>query len=129
MIQLWTWSQRRGLLAVLIGLIAILAIRLGAQRMTVGEPEPPGPAADRLADRIDPNTATPAQLAAIPRLGESRAAAIVQFRDRYLAQHPGRVPFVRPEDLEQIRGIGSATAEAMEPYLLFPPAPSTRQSK
>jgi DNA uptake protein ComE-like DNA-binding protein len=125
--ELWTSSQRRGLLVVLATLIAVLGIRLATQRMTVGEPEPLGPHADRLADRIDPNTATAPQLAAIPRIGQVRAAAIVAFRDRYLAQHPGHVAFVRPGDLEQVRGIGAATVESMEPYLLFPTAASTRQ--
>jgi competence ComEA-like helix-hairpin-helix protein len=126
MSQWWTPSQRRGLLIVLAGLITFLAIRLSMQRMTVGEPEEQGPAADRLADRIDPNTATAAELAAIPRLGESHAAAIVEFRERYVREHPGHVAFVRLSDLEQVRGIGAATAEMMQPYLVFPDRASTR---
>jgi competence ComEA-like helix-hairpin-helix protein len=123
----WTASQQRGLLIVLAVLIAILAIRLSMQRMTVGEPEQQqGHAADRLADRVDPNTATAAELAAIPRLGESHAAAIVEFREKYGREHPGQVAFMRPSDLEQVRGIGAATAEMMQGYLIFPSRPTTR---
>ena len=120
MSQWWTPSQRRGLLIVLAGLITFLAIRLSIQRMTVGEPEQQGPAADRLADRIDPNIATAGELAAIPRFGESHAAAIVEFRERFVREHPGHVTFMRLSDLEQVRGIGAATAEMMQPYLMFP---------
>jgi len=129
MSELWTSSQRRGLLVVLAVLIVVLGIRLATQRMTVGEPEPVGPDADRLADRIDPNIATVAELASIPRIGEVRAAAIVEFRERYVREHSDHVAFVRLDDLEQVRGIGAATAESMEPYLLFPAAPSTGQAK
>jgi DNA uptake protein ComE-like DNA-binding protein len=128
MTDLWTPSQRRGLLIVLAGLIVVLAIRLSMQRMTVGEPEAQGPAADRLADRIDPNTASAAELAAIPRLGEGHAAAIIEFRERYVREHPGHFAFVRPSDLEQVRGIGAATAEMMQGYLIFPQGAATRQS-
>lgn len=120
MTQWWTASQRRGLLIVLAGLIALLSVRLAMQRMSVGEPEQPGPAAERLADRIDPNTATAAELAAIPRLGEGHAAAIVEFREKYGREHPGQFAFLRPSDLEQVRGIGAGTEELMEPYLKFP---------
>ena len=122
----WTPSQRRGLLVVLGVLITVLAIRLSMQRMTVGEPEQQGPAADQLADRLDPNTATAAELAAIPHLGEGHAAAIVEFRERYVREHPGRAAFQRLSDLQQVRGIGAATAELMQPYLSFPSAVTTR---
>jgi DNA uptake protein ComE-like DNA-binding protein len=126
MAQPWTPSQRRGLLIVLAALIAVLAVRLAMQRMTVSEPEQRGPAANQLADRLDPNSATAAELAAIPRLGEGHAASIVEFRERYVREHPGHAAFLRLSDLEQARGIGAATAELMQPYLSFPTPVTTR---
>jgi DNA uptake protein ComE-like DNA-binding protein len=119
-----TSSQQRGVIVLLAILVTILALRLLLNPLTVPNPTTaPGPRADQLADRIDPNTATQAELAAIPELGEKRAAAIVEFRTRFAARHPDRQAFQRLSDLEQITGIGAATAENMQPYLIFPTSP------
>jgi competence ComEA-like helix-hairpin-helix protein len=107
---------------VLLGiLITILVARLAFNSKTIPEFKPgQTPVSDRLADRIDPNTAPESELAAIPELGEKRAQAIVDFREKFQARHPNQVAFARLFDLEQISGIGAATAETMEPYLIFP---------
>jgi competence protein ComEA len=112
---------------VLLGiLIVVLAIRLCLNPAMVPEHEPTqGSEADQLADRIDPNIATEAELAAISGLGEKRAEAIVDYRQRYVAEHPNHLAFSRPSDLEHVSGIGPATAEMMEPYLFFAPSPTT----
>lgn len=121
-------SQRRGLSLLLGVLILILAIRLILNPMTVPDPQPAeGPNSRELADRIDPNAASEAELAAIPTLGEKRAEAIVEYRRQFLARHPNRRAFTVPSDLEQIPGIGPATAEMMEPYLVFEAAPATQR--
>lgn len=71
-----TPSQRRGLSLLLGILILILAIRLILNRTTVPDPQlPEGSNARELADRIDPNNASEAELAAIPMLGEKRAGS------------------------------------------------------
>jgi DNA uptake protein ComE-like DNA-binding protein len=119
---LWTSSQRRGLAVVLAVVIAVLGIRWAFNRQIVDQPMPPqGPLADQLEDRLDPNTATAAQFGAIPDLGEKRAEAIVEYRDKWMAEHPGQKLFQRSEDLLRIKGIGVATEEMMEQYLRFPP--------
>jgi DNA uptake protein ComE-like DNA-binding protein len=123
---LLTPSQRRGLCLLLGILILILAIRLMLNRTTVPDPQPSqGPNSRELADRIDPNTASEAELAAIPMLGEKRAEAIVEYRRQFNSRHPERRAFTVLSDLEQIPGIGPATAETMEPYLVFQAAPAT----
>jgi hypothetical protein len=117
----WSASQRRGLVIVFGVFILILAVRLSFNRMTVPDPQPwQGAAAGRLADRLDPNVADAAELAAIPTLGEKRAQLIVEYRQRFLARHSGKLAFGRVEDLLNIKGIGSATVETLEPYLIFP---------
>ena len=113
------------LLAVIV---VALAIRLALNPLTISDPqETDGPRSGELADRIDPNTASAAELAAIPSLGEKRARAIVEFRQHFAAEHPNSAAFHAPIDLEQIPGIGAATAEMMEPYLSFPPPPTTQR--
>ncbi|MGD1277066.1 MAG: helix-hairpin-helix domain-containing protein [Tepidisphaeraceae bacterium] len=120
--DLWNASQRRGLIVLLGAILLALGIRLAMNRTSIGEEQPPaGPAAGQLADRIDPNTASAAELAAIPTLGPKRAQAIVDFR----RTHPGKM-FAQPHDLEQVSGIGPAIAENMEPYLIFPGDAATR---
>jgi DNA uptake protein ComE-like DNA-binding protein len=102
-------------------LIMILALRLALNPATVDEPPAAQtPASSQLADRIDPNVATEAELAAIPELGEKRAAAVVRFREQFKSHHPDKPAFGRLSDLEQVSGIGAATAETIEPYLIFP---------
>jgi DNA uptake protein ComE-like DNA-binding protein len=114
-------SQRRGLMVLLGILIVILAIRLILNPVTVGEFKAgQSPPSDELADRMDPNLASEAELAAIPELGEKRAAAIVHFRDQFKSRHPNQRAFERLSDLEKISGIGAATVETMKPYLDFP---------
>jgi len=117
-------SQRRGAILLLSILILIFAIRLALNPTTIDDRKPTeAPQANQLADTLDPNTASAAELAAIPDLGEKRAAAIVEFRTQFLSRHPNRLAFQRLSDLEKISGIGPATAENMEPYLTFPASP------
>jgi len=117
-------SQRRGAIVLLSILILIFAIRLALNPRTIDDRRPTAtPGANQLADTLDPNIASAAELAAIPDLGEKRAEAIIAFRDNFQLRHPGRPAFVRITDLEQISGIGAATAENVEPYLRFPKEP------
>ncbi len=53
------------------------------------------------ANALDLNTASAEQLATLPGIGPSKAAAIVAYRERR--------PFRRIEDLMRVRGIGRAT--------------------
>jgi competence protein ComEA len=114
-------SQLRGVIALLAILLAILLTRLLLNTQTIPtSTTAPAPNATHLADKIDPNTATRAELAAIPDLGERRAAAIIDFRQKFTTRHPGEKTFQKLFDIEQVPGVGPATAENMQPYLQFP---------
>jgi competence protein ComEA len=128
--QLWTASQRVALLTIVAALFVYLAIRYFAHPSFISNPQPVEPARAReLADRIDPNTADIATLAALPTLGEKRAKLIVDFRESRRANKPNALVFARLEDLLRIRGIGAATIDQLRPYLSFPTtAPSTAPS-
>jgi competence ComEA-like helix-hairpin-helix protein len=119
-VEFWTPSQRRGLLVIIAAIALCLTIKLLRNPTTVSDPQPQeGPAASRLASKLDPNTATAAELAAIPELGEKRAQAIVDYREEFSAKHPGQKAYTRATDLERIKGIGLATSENLEAYLKF----------
>ena len=60
--------------------------------------------------RIDINTADAAQLVTIPGIGETRAAAILAYREK-------NGPFAKVEDNMQVSGIKSALFEKMKDYI------------
>jgi DNA uptake protein ComE-like DNA-binding protein len=118
---LWTRSQRRTLLVLVLIFAIVLSIQAIRNRQHVPNPQPAqSPLAHQLADRIDPNTASAAELVVLPQLGDKRAAEIIGFRERYLRRHPGGVPFSRLEDLMQVKGFGPAMIETLRPHLTFP---------
>ena len=62
-----------------------------------------GAAAVESAGKVDVNTANAEELASLPGIGASKAAAIIAEREKK--------PFVSVEDLERVRGIGARTVE------------------
>jgi DNA uptake protein ComE-like DNA-binding protein len=96
-------------------------------RTYISDPQPARPARELdLADRIDPNTADVATLAALPGLGMKRAEDIVRYREQFQRENPGRRAFARAQDLLKIKGIGYSMMVQLAPYLLFPDtAPAT----
>jgi competence protein ComEA len=73
-------------------------------RPAVGSPG--GPAT------LDPNTATPAELTALPGVGPALAARIAAARDT--------LPFRSAADLERVRGIGPALTARLTPLVSLP---------
>jgi len=127
MFPFWTMPQRRALLVMGVLFWAALGIRWAFDRVYVPEGNDlPSPRAIDLAGKIDPNTASWQTLAAIPSMGEKRAQAIVAYRDKAIAAGHGAIVFRSATDLERVKGIGTATAANLEPYLSF--APTTRPS-
>ncbi|MEM7202355.1 MAG: ComEA family DNA-binding protein [Planctomycetota bacterium] len=59
------------------------------------------------------NTASVAQLMALPGVGRVRAEAIVLHRVRHGA-------FARVEELQRVDGIGPATVASLRPFLRVP---------
>lgn len=68
--------------------------------------------------RLDPNTATWAEIAALPGMGEAIAKRIVAYREQQCARGNAR-PFRALADLDAVSGIGPRTLEELEPYLQF----------
>ncbi|RAL20767.1 hypothetical protein DL240_15740 [Lujinxingia litoralis] len=75
---------------------------------TTSEPTPPA--------QINLNTATEAQLTAIPGIGPALASRILDYRRQR--------PFTRLSHLKRVKGIGPATYAKLQPYItLDSPAP------
>lgn len=63
-----------------------------------------------LPQKVDINRAEPWLLKALPGIGETRAQAIVDYRNE-------NGPFKRIEDLLQVEGIGEGTFDKMKNYI------------
>src|SRR5687768_11411464 len=91
---LWTW------------IVIAATLALGAGGASALADTPPAAAAE---GTVNLNTATAAQLQLLPGIGESRARAIIEVRQRR--------PFARVDDVVGVRGIGRATLRRLRPYL------------
>ena len=121
--MLWTRSQRTQLIVIASGILSYAVLALWRHPLFINTPQPEnGARAVELVRRFDPNIATAAELGAIPTIGNKLAATIVSYREKYLADHPGKPAFVKLDDLSHIKGIGPAKLEALEAYLIFPDA-------
>ncbi|QOV88314.1 ComEA family DNA-binding protein [Humisphaera borealis] len=124
----WTPRQRRGMAVVLAFVLGVLTWRAIRNPSHITDPQPVRPSRfDELADRLNPNTATWQELAAIPSLGEKRAKAIVEHRLDWMSRHPGQLPYGELLDLAAVSGIGGTMLEQIRPHLIFP-APTTTQA-
>jgi len=65
---------------------------------------------EQLPQKVDINRAEPWLLEALPGIGETRAQAIVDYRNE-------NGPFKRIEDLLQVEGIGEGTFDKMKDYI------------
>ncbi len=70
---------------------------------------------------VNINTATIAQLEALPGIGPNTAKSIVDFRNR-------SGPFQRVEDLLAIKGISKSKLEKLRPYVTVGPTAPNRHS-
>ncbi|HEY1684741.1 MAG TPA: helix-hairpin-helix domain-containing protein [Tepidisphaeraceae bacterium] len=89
----------------------------------------PGIHAAELDDRLDPNIANAAELAALPAIGPKVAGEIVTYRERYVREKRMGAAFKAPTDLLKVPGVGFNTLQELEPYLKFPAAATTTSVK
>ena len=85
----------------LIGALGILCLLLGAAP-ALGEGSPDGV--------VNVNTATPAELALLPGIGEAKARAIVAARTE-------RGGFESVDELVEVKGIGDTALQRIRPFV------------
>jgi competence protein ComEA len=99
----WGWDAPTRYLLILLaaaGAAGLLAVAPGQDAAAVPLP--------RLV--VDPNTAPPEVLCALPKLGPALVARIIEARDE--------APFRSLDDLDaRVKGIGPATIAALRPHL------------
>jgi competence protein ComEA len=72
--------------------------------------EPPARKPTQLAGKLNLNTATEQQLMMLPRVGPTKAEAVVAWRKK-------NGGFKRIVDLRRVKGFGYKTFKRLEPYL------------
>jgi len=115
--DLYDLSWNTGNLIALIVLCTASACAVGLRALRVRENLRSGipvneERSESAAERIDPNTATPASLRRLPGIGPTIAQRIVEYRTAH-----GPRPFRTPEDLTAVERIGEITVRNIRPYL------------
>jgi competence protein ComEA len=100
-----SWLVRRAAALVLLFAAAFALSPALSRAVASGRPA----SADSMADPIDVNQASAAELSLLPGVGPSLAAAIVADRE-------SRGAFRRPQDLDRVRGIGPAILARILPH-------------
>jgi competence protein ComEA len=104
----WGWN-------VAARYLLLLGATCGAIGLLMVAPPQDGAISSAPILMVDPNTAPPEVLGALPRIGPILARAIVAERRR--------APFRSIDDLDRrVRRIGPATITALRPHLRFEPA-------
>jgi competence protein ComEA len=108
----WSWPEGARVLLAVLAISAAMGLMLGRRdRPRAAKTEV---AASDL--KLDPNTATPEALAALPHIGPTLARRIAEAR--------ADGPFRSPDDIRaRVRGIGPATLARIEPYLRIEAVP------
>jgi len=79
----------------------------------------PGAAA-KIEQKINPNTATWAELTQLPRIGPTLAKRIVAYRhEQQAVSATTQQVFADADDLAAVRGIGPKTVDQLRPFLTF----------
>jgi competence protein ComEA len=100
--------------------IAVLALALHYRNVPVPDGSAAAVRAESLLQGVNPNTATAAELTALPGIGEVRARRIVEYRTSRRADPDFDGPAFRcAEDLAAVHGIGPKTVERLRPLLRF----------
>src|SRR5947209_16176477 len=110
--RLCLWPVRVRVLLIVVTMIGAVGLRVAS--LSVGR-ETQGPFWAALVLAVDPNSAPPAVLGALPHVGESLVKKIVTQREIF--------PFQSLGDMRhRVRGLGPATLARLAPHLRIGPS-------
>ena len=119
----WGWTRANIIACTVLAILVSVFIlwQFSGRRHYIGVNVPvEQELVDSVAVTINPNTATVAELSLMPNIGPALAERIVDYRRRYQTDHgPDVFAFTKPEDLQNVKGIGPKIAEKLAPYLCF----------
>jgi competence protein ComEA len=96
------------------GILSVFLVLLASSPGRAAQsPAPAGSSSAKPAPsaQVDVNTASAADLQAVPGIGKALAQRIVEFREK-------NGPFSGIDDLVKVRGIGEKSIERLRPYLI-----------
>ena len=104
--------------------VAVTIIAMGLAVAAVSADRTPQPDTNDgyrsvLVTKINPNTASAAELGVLPSVGDALAARIVALRANRVEGDQSKPVFQCAEDLGSVRGIGSRSIEKLRPFLRF----------
>ena len=112
----WTGANLGAVLFLCLLAAVALAIHAAAGHFDLGDrPAVDAPRVQAVAERVNPNSASPASLRRLPRIGPEHLRGILEYRQAH-----GPESFRDANDLTHIRGIGPLTLQAFRDYLEFP---------
>ena len=125
----WTRPQRIALGTLSAILLFLLIYQLWQRPYRLNDPVTVGTTSlPALPQKMNPNTATTAQLARIPHIGETLATRITDYRDARKPTTPDGIVFHTLSDLDNIPGIGKKLLDQLAPFLDFPaPTPDDNE--
>ena len=119
----WGWTRANIVACTVLAILVSVFIlwQFSGRRHYIGVDVPvERELVEQATARINPNTATVAELSLMPNIGPALAERIVDYRQHYKTQHgPDAVAFTQAADLQNVKGIGPKTVEELAPYLRF----------
>jgi competence protein ComEA len=112
-------QMMRRLTGVLVLVFAFMAAAVPAAAQEKQPGRQPAPASKAGAALVDLNTATPAQLEALPGIGPRTAERIVEYRDK-------NGGFKKIEELMNVRGVGEKSFLKLKDLITVTPPKADR---